>query len=117
MWGGTGGDSGKMDIRFILVLIGMSLVTYIPRMLPVLGLSKVNLPNWALRFLDYIPVAVLSALLFPSIMVSGGELDITLSNPFLVASIPTMIAAYLSHNLFIPVIVGIVFYVGLTVLI
>ncbi|MDI6601059.1 MAG: AzlD domain-containing protein [Thermoanaerobacteraceae bacterium] len=105
-----------MDIKFIFVLIGMALVTYIPRIIPALGLSRVNLPDWALRFLDYIPVAVLSALLFPSIMMTKGRLDIALSNPYLIASIPTVIAAYFSRNLFIPVIVGIVSYIGLTIL-
>lgn len=103
-------------MRFISVLVGMTLVTYIPRMLPAMGLYRVNLPGWCLKFLDYIPVAVLSALLFPSIMMPNGRLNISITNPYLIASIPTVISAYFSRNLFIPVIVGIISYVAFTFL-
>jgi len=100
-----------MDKGFIITVIGMLIVTYIPRMLPAVGLSRLKLPDWLLEFLDYIPVAVLAALLLPSIVVQNGHIALSLSNHYLIAAIPAFIAAIFKRNLFIPVIVGLAAYI------
>ncbi|WP_026487164.1 AzlD domain-containing protein [Caldanaerobius polysaccharolyticus] len=99
-----------MNHKFLYIVIGMSVVTYIPRALPALGLSRVKLPKWFLLFLDYIPVSVLSALLIPSIAVQDKKIDFV--NPYFMASIPTVIAAYKSKNIFITIIVGIISFLA-----
>ncbi len=55
-------------MNIILITIGMFIVTYIPRMLPVLLYDKVRLPIWANNWLKSIPYAALGALIFPGIM-------------------------------------------------
>lgn len=52
----------------ILVILGMSLVTLIPRWLPVLIVGKISFPKWLNRWLNYIPYAALGALIFPGIL-------------------------------------------------
>ena len=51
----------------IWLLAGMFLVTYLPRLIPLLILSGQNgdkpLPSWLTRWLGYVPVAVLAAML------------------------------------------------------
>lgn len=86
----------------------MSIVTYIPRMVPLVLLSKIQLPPLFLKWLKYIPVAVLSALLFPGIMLPGGSLAFGLDNKSLLASIPCFAVAAKTKNLFLTVLVGIV---------
>lgn len=97
-----------MNYKFLLVVIGMSVVTYIPRLMPALGLSNKKLPVWLLKFLEFIPVTVISALLVPSIMIRDNKLS--LLNPYVYAAIPTLFAAYKSKNIVIPVVVGLVCY-------
>ena len=59
-----------MSISFpiLLMIIGMGVVTYIPRMLPLLALKTENWSPWAKRMLSRVPYAVLGALIFPGIL-------------------------------------------------
>lgn len=85
----------------------MSLVTYLPRMLPMVLLSKINLPPLFLKWLQFIPAAVLSALLAPAILAPQGKLSINLDNKAFIASIPCFLVAIRTKNLFLTVMVGI----------
>ena len=97
-----------METKIIVIIIGMSLVTQIPRIIPLVVMSKLSLPPLLLNWLKYIPVAVLSALLVPSVLLPGGQLSISLDNKSLLASIPCIIIAAKTKNLFITVLSGIV---------
>lgn len=50
-----------------LLIFGMFIVTFIPRMLPML-IKNIHFPNGLNKWLSYIPYAVLGALIFPGIM-------------------------------------------------
>ena len=54
-----------MEIRaeFLGLVLACALVTAVPRVLPLVALSRMQLPGWLLDWLRYVPVAVLSALL------------------------------------------------------
>lgn len=52
----------------LLIIIGMSLVTMIPRVLPTFIVDKVNFPPWVNQWLNAIPYAALGALIFPGIL-------------------------------------------------
>jgi len=49
----------------INIIIGMMLVTFIPRCLPFLAFSRLNIPRSLKKFLRYIPPAALGALILP----------------------------------------------------
>ncbi|ADZ83235.1 AzlD domain-containing protein [Cellulosilyticum lentocellum] len=57
-----------MDIQIVFILIGMSLVTYIPRVLPVMILDKMHISQKLEGILKAIPYAALGSLIFPSIL-------------------------------------------------
>ena len=86
----------------------MGAVTYLPRLLPVLLLSSKKLPPLVETWLRYVPVAVLSAMLLPSLIVNDDALDFSSSNLFLWAAIPTFLVAWRTRSLFGPLIVGMV---------
>jgi branched-subunit amino acid transport protein len=56
------------------VIFGMALVTYLPRMAPLVALDAEKLPPRAVRMLKNIPYAVLGALIFPGILQTGDHL-------------------------------------------
>ncbi len=92
-----------------LLILLMSLVTFIPRVLPILVLSRRSLPEPVERWLSYVPVAVLAALLAPGLFAPAGELNLAFSaNPIFWVSIPVFIIASLTRNLFITVLGGMV---------
>jgi len=59
--------------KLISIVILMALVTYIPRLLPILFLNSLKLPEKLEVFLKYIPYAALGALIFPGILDSTGD--------------------------------------------
>lgn len=56
-----------MNTRIFLLIVGMALVTYIPRALPALIMGKFKLPHWFEVFLKYLPFAAIGALICPGI--------------------------------------------------
>ncbi len=64
-------------------------------------------------WLRYVPVAVLAAMLLPSLVMPEGWVDVRLENLFLWAAIPVFLVAWKTRNLFAPVIVGMVLVAGI----
>jgi branched-subunit amino acid transport protein len=52
-------------MNVILLIIGMMVVTFFPRYLPFITISKWNPPRFVKRFLKFIPYAALGALILP----------------------------------------------------
>ena len=97
----------EQDIIFITI-IGMALVTYVPRIFPLLALSGKKLPDFVVAWLKQVPAAVLAAMLLPSILMPSGQVTVGFDNLFFWAALPTLGAAILTKSLFVPVIVGMV---------
>ncbi len=96
-----------MDQQTILLtLFGMMAVTYIPRMLPAMALSSRDLPSLVVKWLSYVPTAVLSALLAPSLLAPEGVVDLSFSNLYFWVAVPTFAVAMFTRNFFGTVAVG-----------
>lgn len=103
--------------RLILIFLGMGLVTYLPRLLPLFALSQVRLPERLLAWLSYLPAAILSALIFPGALMRGGVMDPGLGNPSIWALAASFAVAMKTRNLILTMIVGGgVMYIGQIVL-
>jgi len=89
---------------FFWVLLGSSLVTLLPRILPFIVLRKLRLPAWCMRWLGYIPVAVMAALLGQSLLVPDGHF--APRGDELLAAIPALLAAFFSRSLLATVLTG-----------
>jgi branched-subunit amino acid transport protein len=95
------------DITLLIFL--MALVTYIPRVVPILLLSKRELPAAVTIWLSYVPVAVLAALLAPALLAPGGIINFELeTNPAFWVAIPVFAVAHLTKNLFATVLTGMI---------
>lgn len=92
----------------LLLAVGLScLFTLILKTGPVTLLQGGDFPKILRRWLDYVPVAVMAALVGPDIFIYEGKLDLSSSNLFLLVSIPTLLVAWLSKNYFITIAFGI----------
>ncbi|WP_273122657.1 AzlD domain-containing protein [Bacillus weihaiensis] len=56
-----------MDNMILLMIIGMGIVTYIPRMIPLVALSQLKLPIFVQNVLKNVPYATLGALIVPGV--------------------------------------------------
>ncbi len=90
----------------LMVILGMALVTYLPRLLPAWLLRGKELPQFLSAWLKYIPAAVLAALLLPSLLVEGGGLHLAWDNLYLWAALPALLVAWKTKSLFATVLTG-----------
>jgi len=98
---------------YLLLLIGMGLVTYLPRMLPLVALAQRRLPQGLIDWLGQIPVAILAALVAPGLFVDGTTASFTLARLDLWVAIPTLLFALKTRSLGGTVFVGMaLFWVG-----
>jgi branched-subunit amino acid transport protein len=81
------------QIKVLMIIAGMMVVTYGPRLLPITFLSSRALAPCLIKWLQLIPSAVLAAMLLPALIVSDQRLDINLDNVFLWAALPTFVVA------------------------
>lgn len=86
-----------MHFDLALMFLGMWIVTFFPRWLPIFFLSNRKLPEWLNQGLEMIPVALLSAIVFPTLFITDGSLDF--SRKELLAAAPTLVIAYMSRSL------------------
>jgi branched-subunit amino acid transport protein len=96
----------KVDPKFLVLIIGMGAVTYLPRWFPLFFLSTRRLPQWLEVWLDFIPAAVLSALILPALVASGEPRHFDLFHRELIAAIPTFLFALKTRSMGGTVLVG-----------
>ncbi|WP_462323860.1 AzlD domain-containing protein [Desulfoplanes sp.] len=89
-----------------MTICGMLAVTYIPRMFPVVVLASRNMPLALIRWLGFIPTAVLSALLVPGLFLEEGSLDFGKDNIFLWVALPTFLVAWKTKSFFGAIFTG-----------
>ncbi|WP_459202237.1 AzlD domain-containing protein [Methanococcus sp. CF] len=89
--------------EMILLVIFMALVTYIPRMLPIVLFKDAKLPHFWRAFFSYIPYAALASLIFPGIIYSTGNMYSAIFG-----AVVSLILAYYRLNVIIVVFGGII---------
>lgn len=84
----------------IAIIIGMALVTMIPRAIPAFIVDKLRFHDWVNRWLNAIPFAALGALIFP------GILSVKTDQPHigLIGGGVAIVLAYLGLNVILVVI-------------
>ncbi len=99
-----------MGIRdYVLgVVLGAAAVTFLPRVLPLVVLSRIALPPWLERWLGYVPVAVLAALLAQGALVANGRVSLPPDNLVPLAAMVSLAVAIMTRSLVATVLSGIV---------
>lgn len=95
-----------------LIIFGMAVVTYSIRFLPLTVIKAESLPFWAQRGLNYVPIAVLSAIIGPALLPSEEWFKFTLDAHFL-AGIAAIAAAWWTRSTLITLAVGMAVLIAL----
>ena len=93
-----------------LLIALMALVTFVPRYLPFALAGRVKLPATLERGLDFVPVAVLTAIIAQSTLIRGGELDLTSGNLHAIAALAAFVTALATRHLFLTISVGLLVF-------
>jgi branched-subunit amino acid transport protein len=89
-----------------LIILGMGIATYAIRLAPILLLEHVEMRPLMRRALRFVPPAVLSALIFPELLLPGGTLNLSLGNPRLLAGALAALIAWRTKNMLLAIAVG-----------
>ena len=85
-----------MNIWVAMIILG--LLTFFIRFSFIAMLERINLPRNFQRALRFVPIAVLSAIIAPELGYSNNLLDISPTNPRLLAGIVATLVAYKTKN-------------------
>lgn len=96
------------NAQLALAILGMGLITYVIRLSLFLLPGRVVLPPWMLETLRYVPAAVLTAIIFPGLLLPEGTLDVSLGNERLLAGLVSIVVAWRTRNVFLTVTTGMI---------
>jgi branched-subunit amino acid transport protein len=88
------------------VILAIGVLTYAIRLSFILLLERVEISPVFARALRLVPAAVLSAIIFPEILIRDGKFALSLSNDRLLAGALAFLVAWRTKNAFLTVIVG-----------
>ena len=90
----------------LVLIVLMMAVTFGVRY-PVLALvGRINIPPAVKRALAFVPVAVLSALSAPIVVINDGQWNVSFDNEYLVASVVAIAIAWKTRHLMLTIIIG-----------
>ena len=91
----------------IWLILGCMIVTLLPRIIPFIFVRSVQMPEVVLKWLSYIPVCILTALVTESMLQDTDSL-LSFDWYVVIALIPTLITAIWTKSLSLTVIIGVV---------
>jgi len=95
------------------LVLGMAITNTVIRLVPIAAISRLELPEVALRWLSYIPVSVMAAIVATQVLRPGGNWMLRPDNPYLLASVPTAIVYHFTRSFFGAIVAGILSFLAL----
>ena len=94
--------------KIYLLIVGLWIVNYLPRMFPMVVLSKFKIPQPVIWWLGFVPAAVLAAIIAPAVLMPEGSFSMGFENKYLFAAIPSFAVAIKTRSLVWTLLVGMV---------
>lgn len=101
------------DLWTLAVIVGLAAVTVLTRSFFFLSDKPWHLPGWAQRGLQYAPIAALSAVVIPEIVMSQGQLISTWQDARLFAAAAGTAVYSRSRNVLLTIVLGMAVYLPL----
>lgn len=96
----------NVRLEIIYIILGMAIVTFLTRFGSLILLRYTGIPSSFTRWLKYMPIGILASLIIPSLLVQGGHLAVSVSNPYLIAGMVTAVAVFKSGNAILSMTLG-----------
>ena len=93
-----------MNIWLVMLLGG--LITFGMRFSLIYLFGRFEVPETIRRALHYVPPAVLSAIVFPELLMPNGTLNLSFDNTRLLAGLIAILVAWFSKNTLITILAG-----------
>jgi branched-subunit amino acid transport protein len=93
-------------VNIWLVLLGIGAITFATRLSFILSSNRLRVIPWIQRALRFVPPAVLSAIIFPELLIREGMIDLSLGNERLIAGALAMLVAWRTRNVLLTIGAG-----------
>ena len=90
----------------VLLIVGMFVVTFGIRYILFAVADNIEFPDKLKRALNYVPIAVLTAIIFPAVFMPKGELYASIANPYIVGAIVAVLVSVWRKNMLLTVVTG-----------
>jgi branched-subunit amino acid transport protein len=97
-------------------IAGVATVTFLLRAIPIALLSRLRVPRVFERWLSFVPVSVMAALVAGEVLRPGGAWVSPLHNPYLLAAFPTGLVYHRTRSLLGATVVGILAFLAMRAL-
>lgn len=104
---------GGTDAWSLAVIVGLAMVTVLARGFFMISNQAWQLPHWAQRGLQYAPIAALSAVVVPEIVMSQGALITTWQDARLFASAAGVLIYFAKRDVLLTIVGGMAVYLPL----
>jgi branched-subunit amino acid transport protein len=96
-----------MRTPLMLLIVGLGMATYLTRVPCFLAFSRRKSPAWVQRWLRHVPVALLAALLVPTLLMPKGTLWSATTIPSLLGTAVTLLTLSWTKNVLAIVAAGV----------
>jgi branched-subunit amino acid transport protein len=96
-----------------LMIAGMAITNLVLRATPIAIMSRLDLPPVVRRWLGYVPVSVMAAIVAVQVFRPADRFDFTVANPYLLAAIPTALVYRFTRSFLGAVLAGILTFLTL----
>ncbi len=100
------------DTYIWTVIVGMAILNFAVRFVPIAIVSRVDLPRPLMRWLSFIPVSVMGALVTLEVLRPEGNFVDPISSPYTWAALATALAYWKSRSFLGATLVGLVSFVA-----
>lgn len=96
-----------MRWEFVLIILGMGVATYATRRGFIGAARQFQLHPLLRRALEYVPVSILAALVFPAVLAPSGHLESPLTNVYLWAAAATVALVLATRRQWLAIVLGV----------
>mgnify|MGYP001767679380 CR=1 FL=1 len=93
-------------VQLWLTFLVAGLITYGIRLSFILVFAHWEIPSWLGRALRFVPPAVLTAIIFPELLINQGVLDLTFANLRLLAGLAALLVAWRTRTTLLTILAG-----------
>ena len=106
-------DLNVTDAWTLWVIVGLAIITVVTRSFFFLSNREWHLPHWAQRGLQYAPIAALSAVVVPEIVMSQGQLIATWQDARIFAAAVGVAVYFVKRDVLLTIVLGMSVYLPL----
>jgi branched-subunit amino acid transport protein len=99
------------------LILGMFIVTFGIRFIMFAFAGKITFPTWLQQSLHFVPPAVLTAIIVPSVVMPSGEIDFSFNNVYLLAAVISIVISLVTKSLLKTIFLGMCVFLLLKILI